>query len=192
MRDKRARTGQWTVPYPDYAAPIMRNAAAGRELAMARQFGELRYDWHSVRSQATMLGFEAARQAVELGRRAFFPEHAHDLPARRSVLLQGDDLAPQFGYIGDKISVGAHRTDPGDFSAGEPGLEGDGTCRRVRADGVMKAHDLLLQHHAGDGERAMTAGSFDCPTRLPAFVPLAVDSTISTGSSEPKTPCVPT
>jgi hypothetical protein len=51
-----------------------------------------------------MLGFAAAKRVVELGRHAFFPEQKPDLPFGRSALLQGDDLAPQFVYVGAQYS----------------------------------------------------------------------------------------
>ena len=51
-----------------------------------------------------MLGFVAARRVVELGRRAFFSVQDPDLPLGRSALLQGDDLLPQFGYVGTRYS----------------------------------------------------------------------------------------
>lgn len=47
-----------------------------------------------------MLGFATAKHVVELGRNAFFSAQEPDLPDRRSMLLRGDDMAPQFGYVG--------------------------------------------------------------------------------------------
>ncbi|WP_294537569.1 hypothetical protein [uncultured Rhodoblastus sp.] len=51
-----------------------------------------------------MLGFLAAKQVVEMGRSAFFPDHESDLPLGRSALLSRDDLTPQFGYVGAQYS----------------------------------------------------------------------------------------
>jgi uracil-DNA glycosylase len=47
-----------------------------------------------------MLGFATAKRVDELGRHAFFSEQNTDLPLGRSLILQGDDLAPQFGFVG--------------------------------------------------------------------------------------------
>ena len=44
--------------------------------------------------------FITARKVAELGREAFFPKHDPDLPLGRSPILQKDDLAPQFGFVG--------------------------------------------------------------------------------------------
>ena len=46
------------------------------------------------------LGFEAAKQAVLLGRGAFFPNHGNDLPHRQSSILNEYDLIPQFVFLG--------------------------------------------------------------------------------------------
>ena len=47
-----------------------------------------------------ILGYRTAKRVVEVGRSAFFPAHEPDLPEGRSIQLRGDDLVPQFGYIG--------------------------------------------------------------------------------------------
>lgn len=46
------------------------------------------------------LGYLAAKRAVEAGRGAFFQSQSFDLPKRTSTILAGDDLVPQFGYVG--------------------------------------------------------------------------------------------
>jgi hypothetical protein len=46
------------------------------------------------------LGYLAAKRAVEEGRGAFFRSQSFDLPKRTSTILAGDDLVPQFGYVG--------------------------------------------------------------------------------------------
>jgi hypothetical protein len=51
-----------------------------------------------------MLGFLTAKHVVELGRIAFFPGPEADLPLHRSPTLRGDDLTPQFGYVGEQYS----------------------------------------------------------------------------------------
>jgi hypothetical protein len=50
-----------------------------------------------------MLGFVAAKQVVEKGRSAFFPEGNPDVPRdRRDEILREDDQAPQLGYVGSR------------------------------------------------------------------------------------------
>ena len=49
-----------------------------------------------------MLGFEAAKGVIGLGRQAFFQEGAPDLPIGRSPSVSLDDQVPQFGYIGSQ------------------------------------------------------------------------------------------
>ena len=49
--------------------------------------------------------FITARKVVELGREAFFPKVDPDLPSGRSPILQKDDLAPQFGFVGSEYST---------------------------------------------------------------------------------------
>ena len=46
------------------------------------------------------LGYLAAKRALEVGRVGFFPSPLFDLPVRTSTILAGDDLIPQFGYVG--------------------------------------------------------------------------------------------
>jgi hypothetical protein len=53
---------------------------------------------------AAPLGYKAARNALALGRAAFFGSNGTDLPMNRSALLRGDDLTPQFGYVGDRYT----------------------------------------------------------------------------------------
>jgi hypothetical protein len=50
-----------------------------------------------------MLGFATAKRAVERGRNAFFPD-SNDLPLGRSEQVSGDDLVPQFGFVGARFS----------------------------------------------------------------------------------------
>ena len=52
-----------------------------------------------------MLGFAAAKRVVALGRSAFFPDDEPDFPIGRSTIVHGDDLAPQFGYVGRLYST---------------------------------------------------------------------------------------
>ena len=52
-----------------------------------------------------MLGFQAAKNVVTLGRSAFFSSQSPDLPVRQSIQLQVDDLAPQFGFVGTKYAA---------------------------------------------------------------------------------------
>jgi len=50
------------------------------------------------------LGYESAKAVVNAGRQAFFGSAKADLPSGRSPVLQKDDLAPQFGYVGSRYS----------------------------------------------------------------------------------------
>lgn len=47
-----------------------------------------------------MLGYSTARHALSLGRAAFFGGSEADLPPSSSAVIRGDDLTPQFGYVG--------------------------------------------------------------------------------------------
>jgi hypothetical protein len=49
-----------------------------------------------------MLGFATAKLAVERGRTAFFPDGT-DLPIGRAQEVSGDDLVPQFGFVGARF-----------------------------------------------------------------------------------------
>lgn len=52
----------------------------------------------------TPLGYEAARQVVEIGRSAFFGSLLADLPEGRHESLRKDDLTPQFGFVGSEFA----------------------------------------------------------------------------------------
>ncbi len=47
-----------------------------------------------------MLGYSTIRNALSLGRAAFFGDPDADLPSSRSAVIRDDDLTPQFGYVG--------------------------------------------------------------------------------------------
>jgi hypothetical protein len=50
------------------------------------------------------LGFRTATAVLKIGRSAFFGGTDIDLPLNRSTLLRGDDLTPQFGYVGSRYN----------------------------------------------------------------------------------------
>lgn len=51
-------------------------------------------------SNASHLGYVAAREVIAAGRGAFFSSMDADLPDAQSALIQSDDRIPQFGYVG--------------------------------------------------------------------------------------------
>lgn len=50
------------------------------------------------------LGFRTAKDVIYAGRAAFFDTLDSDLPPNRSALLRGDDLTPQFGFVGEHFA----------------------------------------------------------------------------------------
>jgi hypothetical protein len=99
-----------------------------------------------------LIGFETARAVVKLGRTAFFPEDAQDLPQRMSPILGKDDLAPQFGYVGEQYARGA-----GVLLLGINPGNGPYNDRRTRNDERMMP--AILQFAANPTEQNFAAAS---------------------------------
>jgi len=51
-----------------------------------------------------MLGYVTAKHTLELGRGAFLGSPEADLPPSSSAIIRGDDLTPQFGYVGPRYN----------------------------------------------------------------------------------------
>jgi hypothetical protein len=84
-----------------------------------------------------MLGFETAKRVAALGRSAFFCEKKPDLPLRRSALLRGDDLVPQFCFVGARY--------PSRRVLLLPINPGNGSCDEIRTPGDDRMMPSLIR-----------------------------------------------
>ncbi len=86
--------------------------------------------------KAQPLGYNSARNAVKAGRAAFFTGPDADLPANRSALLAGDDMTPQFGYVGANYAENASWWNQ-KVRMSDPDVGALGPCRRPQASGYV-------------------------------------------------------